>query len=283
MSLFDSKEASISGLLQPTVAQSIVAQLIHGVAFLHSQNIVHGGNVLVQFAEAIDHSTTPELYERFGAPEPEAVVRLDGQPLTDGVPSHVFVPGWFGDLLGDFGESFNPQKTARFSSKTLPLLQPPEARFSDAPLSFASDIWTLACTVWEIFGQRPLFEAYFPTPDRVTAEQVEVLGLLPSEWWEKWSQRADWFNEEGELSKRPNSMRRAWEQRFSDSIQEPRAKTGLKTVTKDERNAFEAMMRSMLAFRPGERATAQQLMHSEWMKGWGQPAQERSWGLAKGQ
>lgn len=43
MSLFDAKEASIFGLFQPTVAQSIIAQLIHGVAFLHSQDIVHGG------------------------------------------------------------------------------------------------------------------------------------------------------------------------------------------------------------------------------------------------
>jgi serine/threonine protein kinase len=88
--------------------------------------------------------------------------------LSDSVPARVFIPGWFGVrsddivigedkiIISDFGESFNPQKTARFSSKTLPLLQPPEARFSDEPLSFASDIWTLACTIWEIFDQRPL-------------------------------------------------------------------------------------------------------------------------------
>lgn len=66
------------------------------------------------------------------------------------VPTHVFPPGWFGVrsneialaeekiILNDFGESFNPHKTPRFSSKTLPLLQPPEA---DEPLLFASDIW----------------------------------------------------------------------------------------------------------------------------------------------
>lgn len=43
MSLFDAKEASLSGLFQPKVAQSIIAQLIRGVAFLHSNDIVHGG------------------------------------------------------------------------------------------------------------------------------------------------------------------------------------------------------------------------------------------------
>jgi serine/threonine protein kinase len=43
MSLFDAKEASTFGLFRPKVAQSIVAQLIRGVAFLHHENIVHGG------------------------------------------------------------------------------------------------------------------------------------------------------------------------------------------------------------------------------------------------
>lgn len=43
MSLFDAKETSSFGLFRPKVAQSIIAQLIRGVAFLHSEDIVHGG------------------------------------------------------------------------------------------------------------------------------------------------------------------------------------------------------------------------------------------------
>ncbi|KAE8381964.1 hypothetical protein BDV26DRAFT_300446 [Aspergillus bertholletiae] len=128
MSLFDAKGASSFGLYRPKVAQSIIAQLIRGVAFLHSEDIVHG------------------------EPEPEAVIRVDGNPFSKGAPANVYVPGWFGDrsddmalgreeiILSDFGESFNPHKTLRFSSKTLPLLQPPESRLPDEPLTFASDI-----------------------------------------------------------------------------------------------------------------------------------------------
>ncbi|KAJ5211404.1 hypothetical protein N7491_011223 [Penicillium cf. griseofulvum] len=293
MSLFDAREASTFGLFQPKVAQSIIAQLIRGVAFLHSNDIVHGdlhlGNILVQFPESIDRYFTSELYEKFGEPESEAVVRLDGMPISNGIPAHVFIPGWFGVrsddialgkdriVLSDFGESFNPYTTPRSSSKTLPLLQPPEARFSDEPLSFASDIWTLACVIWEIFGQRPLFDAFWATADRVTAEQVEVLGILPAEWWKNWHKRLEWFNDEGELdgtSRGHDSVRRTWDMRFDYSIQKPRAEAGLEIVTERERKAFEAMLRPMLTFRPGERATAQQALHSEWMKGWGQPALE---------
>ncbi|PKY02269.1 kinase domain-containing protein [Aspergillus campestris IBT 28561] len=298
MSLFDSKEASISGLFHLNVAQSIIAQLIRGVAFLHHENIVHGdlhlGNILVQFPRMIDRFPTSELYERYGQPESEAVIRLDGKRLVDSVPARVFIPGWFGVpsdevvlgdekiLLSDFGESFNPDTEPRFSSKTLPLLQPPEARFSDRPLSFASDIWTLACTIWEILGQRPLFEAYFPTVDRVTMEQVEALGRLPLEWWRKWDRRLEWFDEEGKIDLKPEmsrdheGMRRTWDRRFEHCIQKPRAAAGLETLAVEERKACEKMLRSMLTFRPEERATAQQVMQSEWMKGWGLPSLEQS-------
>lgn len=47
MSLLDAKEASIFGLFQPKVAQSVIAQLIRGVAFLHSEGVVHGGMCLL--------------------------------------------------------------------------------------------------------------------------------------------------------------------------------------------------------------------------------------------
>lgn len=215
--------------------------------------------------------------------------------LSNGVPRRVFMPGWFGvrsddvDIgeekifLSDFGESFNPNHTHRLSSKTLPLLQPPEARSSGEPLSFAFDIWTLACTIWEVLGQRPLFEAFSPTADRVTAEQVEVLGILPPEWWRKWSRRLDWFNEDGEFNINPevlrghDGVRRIWDRRFDYCIQEPRIKVGWEIMTEKERRALEAMLRSMLVFRPAERATAQQALHSEWVKGWGQLALEQSW------
>lgn len=146
--------------------------LISGSSWLpcwHHLLDLHLGNILLQFPEAIDRLSPSELYEKFGKPEAEAIVRLDGKPLTNGVPAQVFIPGWFGIrsedidfgeeriILSDFGESFNPHISPTFSSKTLPLLQPPEARFSDEPLSFAADIWTLACTIWEIAGYRPLF------------------------------------------------------------------------------------------------------------------------------
>lgn len=50
MSLFDAREASTFGLFRPKVAQSIIAQLIRGVAFLHAEHIVHGGMWFLQMS-----------------------------------------------------------------------------------------------------------------------------------------------------------------------------------------------------------------------------------------
>ncbi|KAJ5498012.1 hypothetical protein N7453_007063 [Penicillium expansum] len=54
------------------------------------------GGILIQLPEVIDRLSTLELYERFGKPEPEDIVRLDGKPLSNSVPAQVFIPGWFG-------------------------------------------------------------------------------------------------------------------------------------------------------------------------------------------
>ncbi|RJE23451.1 Protein kinase domain protein [Aspergillus sclerotialis] len=275
MSLFDAREASTIGLFRPKVARSIIAQLIRGVAFLQSRYYIHLGNILVQFP------TTSELYERFGEPQSEAVVHLDGKPLSNSVPARVFIPGWFGVrsddivpgedkiILSDFGESFNPHKTV--SSPRRLFLSSSHPR---------PDSLTIRSPLPRIFGHLPVLSGrflanglclrlFFATPDRVTAEQVETLGVLPPEWWEKWSRRLEWFNEDGTLNLEKTSR--------APMACEPRAEVGLEPVTEKERRDFKAMLLSMLAFRPNERATAQHVLHSTWMKDWGQPAVEESW------
>lgn len=130
---------------------------------------LHTRNILSQFPEVIDHFLASELYKIIGDSESDTFIRIDRNLLSRGVLAYIYVPAWFGvrsdDLIlgeekiiiSDYGESFNPHKIPKSSSKTLPIFQPPEARFSENPFSFTSDIRTLACTIWQIFDQRPLF------------------------------------------------------------------------------------------------------------------------------
>lgn len=81
---------------------------------------LHDGNVLVRLPGSRDSLSPEQLYEKYGSPRYEPVVRLDQGPLPVGVPENVIVPTWLGKeselvdsseaqiILADFGESFVP-------------------------------------------------------------------------------------------------------------------------------------------------------------------------------
>ncbi|KAL9097369.1 MAG: hypothetical protein Q9163_006348 [Psora crenata] len=290
MSLAGAKSASSTMLFQLPVARAIAAQLIQAVAFLHSQGIVHAdihpGNILLRLSKSLDSLSPDEFYEKYGEPYGESVVRLDNQPLTKGVPTHGIMPVWLGEsaeliplskasiFLTDFGESFLPSTTPRHYSNTPEVGVPPEVHFlPQEPLSFPSDIWTLACTIWTIIGQRPLFEGFYANADSRAEEHVDVFGKLPPEWWGKWDARSRWFNEDG--SRGDGQVGRPWAERFEYSVQEPRRRYGMEEVGDKEKAALFVILKAMMAFRPWERPTAQDTLESEWMRKWALPELKR--------
>ncbi|KAI9042043.1 kinase-like protein [Aspergillus affinis] len=249
MSLDEAKDASSFRLFQLPEARAFTAQLVLAVAYLHSQGIVHGdlhpGNILILLPESVDALSREQLYEKYGRPHQEPVICLDQRPLPDGVPANAVVPIW----LGKFPQRFtsNPQGT----------------------LSFSADIWTLACTIWTLIGQRPLFEGFNPSADWVIKENVETLGKLPPQWWQRWDSRSKWFNEDGTRQNVTSS--RPWEQRFNESVQGPRQEFNMQPMGDAERSAFLTMMRDMLVFRPEERSAAREVLECEWMQQWALP------------
>lgn len=181
----------------------------------------------------LDGLSIEKLYEEYGAPEPEPVVHLDGKPLPPGVPSHGIAPRWLGRasenitlaetriLPTDFGEAFSPSQEAKYESHTLLINSPLEARFEPTtPLSFPSDIWPLACSIWSIIAQRPLFESLIPTQDRMACEHVDALGILPPEW-ERWEARRSRFTEDRapiHCDSSAHSLRYQYAQGFSGHV-----------------------------------------------------------------
>ncbi|KAL2018976.1 hypothetical protein VTK56DRAFT_10201 [Thermocarpiscus australiensis] len=262
------------------------------IARAHGQGLVHGdlhlGNILLQMPSGLDRLSEEELYNKYGAPEPEPVVRLDGKPLSPGVPSHAIPPVWLGEpcenicasdaglILSDFGVAFRPAEELRFESYTPLEIRPPEARFEPTtPLSFASDIWSLGCTIWAMLSHRSLFDGNFlATDDDVLAQQVDVLGPLPAEWWEKWEGRFKKFTEAGQ----PLEGRSVWtsNRRFDEWIQQPRHDKEMATLEQKEREAFSAMIRWMLSFKPGDRPSAKEVLETEWMRNWALPEFEKA-------
>ncbi|KAJ9192489.1 hypothetical protein DTO164E3_8318 [Paecilomyces variotii] len=289
-SLSGAKDGSWKRLFQLDVARALAAQLTIAVEYIHARGVAHGdlhlGNILLQLPSDFNELSIERLYEKYGAPEMEPVTHLDGKPLPPGVPSHGISPVWLGEasekialseariLLTDFGEAFSPSEKPKYESHAPLGIRPPEVRFEPIkPLSFSSDIWMLACTIWAIIAQRPLFESFLATEDDMTCEHVDALGILPLEWWQKWELRRERFTEDGTpINRNPY---RSWADRFEDSIQQPRRESGLSPFDPVERDAIFALLQSMLSFRPEDRPTAQEVLESEWMVKWALPEYER--------
>lgn len=210
---------------------------------------------------------------------------MDGNALEIGVPSQLVVPAWLGKasedieeaeaevLLSDFGESFLASSTSRYHSNSPLSFRPPEANFLLAPLGMSADIWSLACVIWEVLGQRPLFESWMATTDEVLADQVELLGKLPPEWWARWAARSQFYSEDktsGVIEatrERPEGVERwGWGERLELCVQRPRREAGLPQMGDDERAVLLELLQSMIRFDPEARITARELRGSRWMQ-----------------
>ncbi|KKK18005.1 putative srpk [Aspergillus rambellii] len=296
------KEYPYHRLLRLPAARAIATQLVLGVQFTHSQGIVHGdlhlSNILLQLPPCMRNMTPEQLLARTGEPAKELVVREDGAPLDPGVPPELVILIWLGidsdkvtlgDALikiADFGEAFNPRETKQYACHTPLLLAPPESRFAgagnlDEPLSFPADIWTLACTMWDIFGCRPPFESFPVSQDAVTMEHVEMLGKLPNRWWNEWEERSNWFDEDGRKNMKQNlrqwygNTHRDWDMRFAEYIRQPRERHGFDLFTAEEEMAFRGMIKLMLVLEPSKRATIDEVVEYDWMQQWGLPEWRR--------
>ncbi|PLB42182.1 protein kinase-like protein [Aspergillus candidus] len=261
---------------------------MHERGFMHGD--LHRGNILLLFQAQsdLDNLSTRELYELYGKPDLVPVTRYDGQPPPPGVPKHGVIPIWLGAsskkitlpeariILTDFGETFSPAREKRFESRTPLLIRPPEALFEPTrPLTFSSDIWSLACTIWDIVAQRSLFEGFLTDEDDMTCQQIAALGPLPRKWWERWKGRGNYFNDDGEPNNRATSQYGPLEDSFELDVQKARVREGMSPFGSGERDAFFEMMRSMLAFRPEERLSVQQVLEAEWMVKWAIPEYEK--------
>ncbi|OAL68242.1 CMGC/SRPK protein kinase [Trichophyton rubrum] len=283
------REASYSRLFHIDVARALSAAVTLSVASIHSRGFVHGAKLPSSF----DNLSVDQFYEEYGKPEIVPITRSDGAPLPPNVPAQAVIPISFGKyaedftlndshvLLSDFGEAYSPTSEPRLGKEChTPLhLRPPEARFEpDAPMSYSADIWGLAVAIWEIVGMKAIWSCEFATPDSVTKQHIEVLGPMPVEWWERWDERHEYFDENG----KPTQGREVWpplDQAFEEGVQKYRRKIQPNGVfSEEETTAFLSLMRQMLVFRPEERPTALQVLQSEWMVNWALPDFERSLG-----
>ncbi|GKZ64950.1 hypothetical protein AnigIFM63309_000378 [Aspergillus niger] len=221
---------------------------------------------------------------------------LYGKPLPPNVPTKAVKPLFLGKyaetltladvrpLLSDFGEAFAPASEVRLGKDchTPPAFRAPEARFDpQGPLTYSSDVWSLATAIWEIVGMKPIFSTDIVPDDEIVAQHMDVLGPMPQEWWQRWEGRSKFFTEDG----RPTEayLENRWppfEESFEIDIQKWRRKWR-GAIEEEEKAVFLDVIRRMLAFRSEERPTAEDVLESEWMIKWALPDYEQSLHLSR--
>jgi len=177
-------------------------------ALTYHYSDVTTSNILFHVAEDVQEWSDNDVYLNFGQPETEKIITRDLSPLGPHVPAQLVAPidnaystnSIFlqeGILLIDFGQSFSIfHPRTDYKPATVPHYQSPEARF-EGRIGMPSDVWALACTIFEIRAGFPLFEAFLGGDDEILKEIVATLGKFPEPWWSAFENHPLWFDEDG--------------------------------------------------------------------------------------
>lgn len=238
----------------------------------------------------LDPLNTDELYKIYGEPFQVPIRRLDEKdpqpqaprhaiyPMTFKMPAHQIVDPEI--VISDYGTSFLVSEESDPRLYTPALYLPPEDFFGE-PITLAADVWTLGVNLYEVLGERPLFETFAWDRDDITSEMVSTLGRLPPRWWDSWANRGEFFQPDGswipasELRRITTPVSRPLHQRMWDMGRGETPETCEWDVRGGEMRALEELLAGMLALEPTERLNAEQILASEYVTKWAMPAWNR--------
>jgi serine/threonine-protein kinase SRPK3 len=205
----------------------------------------------------------------FGPPT-TGELRLHNGCFSDHAPKEVvqglqFGPGIDESLLGniriiDFGQFFGASEPPDGLGIPLPYF-PPEVCFGYSP-SRASDVWALACIIFEIQTWSPLVPMVFQSFEILVGTQRFTLGTLPPAWKTKYSEEyaSDvlegrgapqiWFDE---------SVACTWP---LESSVDKRASH----LSPNKKAELLALLQAALQFEPSQRITAEEILHHPFLQ-----------------
>ncbi|KZT06982.1 kinase-like protein [Laetiporus sulphureus 93-53] len=283
--------------LRGDLARKVAKQVATAVECMHSAGIVHGdltsSNILFKLSSEVDKWTDDDVYDALGTPEMEEVATRDGSPPGPCAPSQVVAPIDVSRLssssllqenilVTDFGQSFFIKSPPTGYEPATPLhYLSPEAYF-ESKMSFASDIWALACMIFEIRAGSPLFDPFLSSATQILKQIVETLDKFPEPWWSLWEARHIFFDETGvpksqevqidegvmipaEKSSLRQKLHEIGEQDDAPDVYEGRMIENVGTQLEEvEIELLEGLLEKMLRYRPEDRITMTEVVEHPW-------------------
>jgi len=151
-------------------------------------------NVLLQL-KGVDTWHTETIYQQVGHPVRDGVFKTSGEKPDLSAPEYLVEPASFSCidfeyiseqvLLIDLGEAFLELSPPCNGVGTPVSYCSPEL-ILESKASRASDIWALACTIFEIRSGFPLFESFVGSSTEILEEIVRILGMPPESFHSVW-------------------------------------------------------------------------------------------------
>ncbi|KAK1625181.1 kinase-like domain-containing protein [Colletotrichum phormii] len=269
-------ESKFRGFAFPTnIARALAAQMVLGVAYIHSKHIVHGGKFsvpsrLLDYIHPLPANAPPYmLWKMFLTQD------CDDLELSEARAQ-----------IKDFGESWRPELETRFELNTPEKYRAPEAMVGkklQLPISYPADVWALGCFIFELYGRMDIFDTYIPDYDSVFATMTHCMGKPPATWWDAWEEREKHLDDDCNYIRDGKAEIKAAEPdtieaRLLKRIPEHR---GMNTnpeekymISQEELRDLAAMLQRIFRWEPKDRVTAEELISDPWMQKWGVPAKE---------
>ncbi|KAI0841695.1 kinase-like protein [Hypoxylon sp. FL0890] len=249
----------------------VCRQIASGLTFLHEQGICHGdltpSNILFELRD-IQTWSEAQIYDTFGDIRTEEL-RLHNGSYSEHAPKEVVRAVEFTNLedhlldnirIIDFGQSYNANEPP--TGLGTPLFYfPPELCFGYPP-SKKSDVWALACIIFEVQTWRPLVPMVFQNFEILVGTLRFTLGTLPLEWRTKYSD--DYASNDLHGQGAPDIW---FDEKFPlewplPSLIDEKASH----LSPDEKEELLHLLRAMLAFEPSQRISAKEVLDHPWIR-----------------
>ena len=240
-------------------------------------------NVLLQL-KGIDTWPTDTIYQQLGRPIRDKVFTSSGQKPDLSAPEYLVESASFScvdfeylseqALLIDLGEAF-PELSPPSNGVGTPVSYCSPELLLESKASRASDIWALACTIFEIRSGFPLFESFVGSSTEILEEIVRILGMPPEpshSLWEKYgitiadhaqldgSTLNDRIREIGVYDQEPSIHDGDIASKDHHTLLEPSGRR----ITRDEETGLADLLRRTLDYTPEKRLSAEKVANHSW-------------------